>query len=50
MGHFSARHCANPQLTLAITHKAGTTMSILQVRKPGFRNIKEVVKDKQTSV
>lgn len=47
MGHFSARHCANPQLTLAIIHKEGTTMSILQVKKPGFRKIKEVIKDRQ---
>lgn len=47
MGHFSARHCANPQLTLAIIHKEGTTMSILQVKKLGFRKIKEVIKDRQ---
>lgn len=35
------RACAGPQLTLAITHKESTAMSILQVRILRFRKIRE---------
>lgn len=43
MGHLPpGQACANPHVTLAMTHKESTPLSISQVRILGFREIKEV--------